>query len=175
MFLMRLSTIAWSKARKCGLVWLFLLTSSAWAESEPANPNFVFDGTTIRCALVSGPNAFVFRTRDLTQQRRVRLVNANGVAQGEIFIAVSDRPLTENESGWKAVEGAIRFRNKRQFTLSLVGVQAEYVKLTLRVEDSQEDMVEELAQGIGAFNAETLLSNILALQPTPAAAGLLRP
>jgi len=35
---------------------------------------------------------------------------------------------------WSAVEGAIRFRHKRLFAVSLVGVEAKYVRLTFQVE-----------------------------------------
>ncbi len=72
--------------------------------------------------------------RDLDQQRRLTLVNENGAAAGELLVAVSDRQLREGDSGWRPVTGTIRFHDKQRFTLSLVGVEAQYVKLTVRVQ-----------------------------------------
>ena len=36
---------------------------------------------------------------------------------------------------WNAVAGAVPFRNKRRFDLSLMGVEAKFVKLTFQVDD----------------------------------------
>ena len=51
-----------------------------------------------------------------------------------MLIAVSNQPLVADSPLWSAVEGAIRFRHKRLFAVSLVGVEAKYVRLTFQVE-----------------------------------------
>ena len=63
-------------------------------------------------------------------------VNENAVAEGQLLIAVSNQPLVADSPFWSAVEGAIRFRHKRLFALSLVGVEAKYVRLTFQIEAS---------------------------------------
>lgn len=49
-------------------------------------------------------------------------------------IAVSDHALAPNSPAWKAVAGSIPFRHKRRFALSLVGVEANYVRLTFEID-----------------------------------------
>ena len=58
-------------------------------------------------------------------------VNENAAAEGQLLIAVSNQPLVADSPLWSAVEGAIRFRHKRLFTVSLVGVEAKYVQADL--------------------------------------------
>jgi hypothetical protein len=68
---------------------------------------------------------------------RVILVNENMSARGELRIAVSNDKLSPSSKKWIPVEGSIPFHCKRLFNLSLVGVEAKYVKLTFRVKHEQ--------------------------------------
>ena len=72
--------------------------------------------------------------RDPVEDRSFTFVNKNAVAEGQLLIAVSNPPLVADSPSWSAVEGAIRFRHKRFFALSLVGVEAKYVRLTFQIE-----------------------------------------
>ncbi len=142
---MRLSSLvdlALRNGARCGIAGLLILMSVEIAESGAPLPdrNFALRGTTLRCALPVGATSFVFRMRDLAQRRSVTLVNENGAAAGELWIAVSNLPLGANNPGWRTVQGAIHFREKRSFTLSLVGVEAKYVKVTFRVEPPSRKM-----------------------------------
>ncbi|CAN5410455.1 hypothetical protein BH20VER3_BH20VER3_10060 [soil metagenome] len=123
-------------ARSFGVTCLFFVTWGALAgnNAPPPHPKLLRDGATIRCALPAGSTSFVFRMKDLAHHRSLTLVNENGAAAGEISIAVSDKPLVEDDPAWSTVAGTISFRHKQRFTLSLVGVEAEYVRLTVRVE-----------------------------------------
>ena len=56
-------------------------------------------------------------------------------AEGKLSIAISNERLAANNPRWSAVEGAVPFRHKRHFDLSLMGVEAKFVKLTFQVDD----------------------------------------
>lgn len=128
--------LALRNGARFGIAGLLVLMSIAIAESGAplADRNFALPGKTLRCSLPVGATSFVFRMKDLAERRSVTLVNKNGAAAGELWVAVSNLPLAVDNPGWRTVEGAIRFREKRSFTLSLVGVEAKYVKVTFRVE-----------------------------------------
>ena len=90
-------------------------------------------------ALPRGATSFVIRLPGPAKDRSLYFVNQNAAAQGQLLIAVSNQPLVADSPFWSAVEGAIRFRHKRLFAVSLVGVEAKYVRLTFQVEASDGD------------------------------------
>ena len=92
---------------------------------------------TIRCPLREGETTFIVSSPRNSSLDRVILVNENMSARGELRIAVSNDKLSALSNKWKPVDGSIHFRRKRLFNLSLVGVEAKYVKLTFRVEREQ--------------------------------------
>jgi macrodomain Ter protein organizer (MatP/YcbG family) len=92
---------------------------------------------TIRCPLREGETTFIVSSPRNSLLDRVVLVNENMSARGELRIAVSSDKLSVSSNKWIPVDGRIRFRRKRLFNLSLVGVEAKYVKLTFRVEREQ--------------------------------------
>src|SRR6266404_5961377 len=92
---------------------------------------------TIRCPLREGETAFIVSSPRNSLLDRVILVNENMSARGELRIAVSNDKLSASSNRWIPVDGSIHFRRKRVFNLSLVGVEAKYVKLTFRVEREQ--------------------------------------
>ena len=49
-------------------------------------------------------------------------------------IAVSNSRLPANSPKWIEVSGKTAFRHKRRFNLSMVGVEARYVKLSFHIE-----------------------------------------
>ena len=85
-------------------------------------------------ALPRGATSFIIRLPGPVEDRSFTFVNENAVAKGQLLIAVSNQPLVADSPLWSAVEGAIRFRHKRFFALSLVGVEAKYVRLTFQIE-----------------------------------------
>ncbi len=91
------------------------------------------NGTKANYALPRGATSFVIRLQDRPETRRVVFVNENAAAEGELSIAVSQKSLAADSPRWNAVEGKVHFRKKRLFTVSLVGVEANYVRLTFRV------------------------------------------
>src|SRR5205814_2814411 len=65
---------------------------------------------------------------------RFTFVNENAAARGELKISVSNYRLPASSSKWTEVEGVIPFARKRLFNLSMLGVEAKYVRLSFRVE-----------------------------------------
>jgi len=92
---------------------------------------------TIRCPLREGETTFIVSSPRNSLLDRVVLVNENMSARGELRIAVSCDNLSISSNKWIPVGGRIRFHRKRLFNLSLVGVEAKYVKLMFRVEREQ--------------------------------------
>lgn len=88
----------------------------------------------IRYALPRGVTSFIIHLDAPGQQRCFTLVNENRVARGKLSIAVSDERLDADNPNWRTVDGAIPFRQKKLFALSLLGVEAKFVKLTFLVE-----------------------------------------
>ncbi len=67
---------------------------------------------------------------------RLSFINENGNAQGELRIAVSNYRLPADSPKWNAVDGSIRFAHKRLFNLSMLGVEAKFVRLSFHVENA---------------------------------------
>lgn len=88
----------------------------------------------LRYPLRRGVSSFVIQLEKLKPAGSFTFVNENARAEGRMLIAVSDRVLAPDSPGWKSVAGAIPFRHKRRFALSLVGVEANYVRLTFEVD-----------------------------------------
>jgi len=114
---------------------MFLLGSVVWAQSNSPILKRSLSNSEIQTAYVlpGGTTSFVIRLPGPAKDRSVNFVNQNAATQGELFIAVSNQPLLANSPFWSTIEGAIRFRNKRRFEVSLVGVEAKYVRLTFQV------------------------------------------
>jgi len=61
-------------------------------------------------------------------------VNENAAAAGELRISVSNYQLPAASPKWVEVDGSVTFSRKRLFNLSMVGVEARYVRLSFNVE-----------------------------------------
>lgn len=112
-------------AFRCSLAASILLAPMAGAERSL--------GAEIRQALPHGVSSFIVRLGVPGSPRSVTFVNENPAAEGKLSIAVAERRLAANSPHWNPVDGAIRFRHKRLFSFSLVGINANYVRLTFDV------------------------------------------
>jgi hypothetical protein len=108
-----------------------LTTSSA---SEPGATALIMDDGTITCLLQEGETNFVVEMPRTGAADRLTFLNENASARGEIRIAVSNRKLSANSPGWSEVEGIVPFAHKRLFGVSLVGIEAKYIRVSFRVE-----------------------------------------
>lgn len=90
----------------------------------------------LSCPLQEGETTFVVSLPKGSQRDRFTFVNKNTAARGELRISVSNYKLPPSDPKWTVVDGAISFDHKRLFNLSMVGVEANYVKLSFHVEKS---------------------------------------
>jgi hypothetical protein len=91
---------------------------------------------TVSCRLHVGDSTFVIALPQSALLDRLTFINENGEAQGELHIAVSNFRLPPNSSKWMPVDGSVRFAHKRLFKLSMLGVEAKYVRLSFHVENA---------------------------------------
>lgn len=126
---------------------LFLIGSVAFAgnESPMVSRSVRINGVKTSYALPRGATSFVIRLTRPAQNRSFIFVNENAAAEGELLIAVSDQSLMADSPKWNRVKGTIRFRRKRLFTVSLVGIEANYLRLSFRVEGPKGNMRTHLS------------------------------
>jgi hypothetical protein len=98
------------------------------------------NGMKTSCALPRGATSFIIRLTGRAQNRSFNFVNENAAAEEELLIAVSDQSLVADTPRWSTVKGTIRFRHKRLFTVSLVGIEANFLRLSFRVEAPKENV-----------------------------------
>ena len=84
---------------------------------------------TISCPLQGGDTTFVIALPKAALIDRLTFVNENATARGDLKIAVSNDRLPANSAKWTEVDGVIPFARKRLFNLSMLGVEANYVRL----------------------------------------------
>jgi len=91
------------------------------------------DNETLSCTLQEGRTTFVIKLPATSQRDRVTFVNENAAAAGELKISVSNDQLPATSPKWVEVGGNISFSHKRLFNVSMVGVEARYMKLSFDV------------------------------------------
>ena len=100
----------------------------------PIEPNAITQQGALKCTLPQGDTTFIVTLPQTSVLDRFDFVNENAEAQGELTIAVSNYQLPPNSSKWTKVDGAVAFTRKRVLNLSLVGVEARYMKLSFHVD-----------------------------------------
>jgi hypothetical protein len=119
--------------------------------AQNANPTaLIMDDDTISCPLQGGDTTFVIALPKAALLDRFTFVNENAAAYGELKISVSNYRLPVNSSKWTEVEGVIPFARKRLFNLSMLGVEAKYVRLSFHVEK------EGQIAALGLYGQESL-------------------
>ena len=94
----------------------------------------LLDDDTLSCPLPEGDTTFVITFPRTSALDRFTFVNENAAAAGEMKIAVSNYRLPAHSPKWGEVNGTTQFTGKRHVDLSLLGVEARYVKLSFHVE-----------------------------------------
>jgi hypothetical protein len=89
---------------------------------------------TVSCHLQEGKTTFIIPFPKGAFLDRFTFINENMAACGEFNIAVSNSRLSPESPQWIEVDGIVPFAHKRLFNLSMVGIDAKYVKLSFRVE-----------------------------------------
>jgi hypothetical protein len=101
---------------------------------DPTAVALITQDDTVTCALQEGETNFVIELPNVALPDRFIFLNENGAARGELKISVSNQPLPPNSSKWTDVEGVIPFFHKRLFGVSLLGIEAKYVRVTFHVD-----------------------------------------
>ena len=90
----------------------------------------------IRCNLQEGQTTFIIPLPKGASLDRFTVINENAAASGEFNIAVANSRLAPESRDWVEVDGIVPFAHKRLFNLSMVGIDARYIKLSFRVDRS---------------------------------------
>jgi hypothetical protein len=93
----------------------------------------IMDDDTLSCPLQEGETTFIISFPKTSLLDRFTFINENAAVQGEMRIAVSNYRLPADSPKWTDVSGKTEFTSKRLFNLSMVGVEARYVKLSFHV------------------------------------------
>jgi hypothetical protein len=94
----------------------------------------IMDDDTLSCPLQEGETTFIISFPKTSPLERFTFVNENAEVKGEMKIAISNFQLPADSPKWIEVSGKTAFMHKRRFNLSMVGVEARYVKLSFHVE-----------------------------------------
>ena len=89
---------------------------------------------TLSCPLQEGETTFVITLPKIASFDSFTFVNENSDVQGEMKIAISNNRLPAHSPEWIEVNGKTEFASKRLFNVSLIGVEARYLKLSFHVE-----------------------------------------
>ena len=92
----------------------------------------------ISCLLHEGDTTLIISLAASSTRDRFTFINENSTARGELRIAVATEKLSPDSDKWTPVDGAISFKRKRLFNVSILGVEAKYVRLTFHVERDSE-------------------------------------
>ena len=101
---------------------------------DPGAIALIMEDDTVTCLLQEGKTDFVIEIPQAALLDRFTFLNENAVARGELKIAVSNHRLRADSPEWTEVEGIIPFSHKRLFGVSLLGIEAKFVRLSFRVE-----------------------------------------
>ncbi len=109
------------------------------AQTRPVEKDILtLDNDTISCSLPEGDTTFIISLVRSSPLDRFTFINENTTARGELRIAVSNEKLGADSDKWTPVDGATSFKRKRLFSVSLLGIQAKYIRLTFHVEHEND-------------------------------------
>ena len=110
-----------------------VLTVPTAADASKGAAALLSDDETLRCPLQEGRTTFVIKLPENSARDRFTVINENAAAAGQLKISVSNDPLPAASTEWVEVDGDITFSHKRLFNVSMVGVEARYMKLSFDV------------------------------------------
>ena len=110
----------------------------------------ILDDDTLSYPLAQGETTFILTFPRTSSLDRFTFVNENASAVGEMKVSVSNYRLPAHSPKWLEVNGATPFTGKRLVDLSLLGVEARYVKLSFQVEKAGR------IAALGLYGAQSL-------------------
>jgi hypothetical protein len=111
-------------------------------KSQAGKNILILDNDTASCSLPEGDSTFIISLVRTSPLDRFTLINENLAARGELRIAVSNEKLSADSDKWTPVDGAVSFKRKRLFNVSMLGVEAKYIRLTFHVEHENNDKAD---------------------------------
>ena len=121
---------------------LMLLFPNLQRTAAQNNPSLVLEEKPLRYSLPNGETTLIVQVPNAALLDRFTFINQEAV-RGALNIAVANSCLSPTDPNWKQVSGDIAFAHKRHFNLSMLGVEATYVKLCFRV--TKEDRIADVA------------------------------
>jgi len=109
------------------------IVSSTTNNKTASASNLLLDDDTLSFPLPEGETAFVISFPRISSLDRLTFVNENATATGEFNVAVSNYRLPSRSAKWNEVNSGTAFTGKRLVDLSLLGIEARYVKISFRV------------------------------------------
>jgi hypothetical protein len=107
-------------------------------KSQTEKNILTLDNDTVSCSLPEGDTTFIISLVGNSPLDRFTFINENTTARGELRIAVSNEKLSADSDKWTPVDGATSFKRKRLFSVSLLGVEAKYIRLTFHIEHESD-------------------------------------
>src|SRR5438105_252178 len=105
------------------------------AKAQIETKFLVMDQDTVSSPLPEGDTTFIIFLSSTLE--RFTFINENEPARGELRIAVANEKLSADSDKWTSVDGAVSFQRKRLFNVSMLGVEAKYVRLTFHIEHEE--------------------------------------
>jgi hypothetical protein len=112
--------------------------ASAALKSHAEKNILTLDNNTVSCSLPEGDTTFIISLVRSSPLDYFTVINENLAARGELKIAVSNEKLSADSDKWTPVDGAVSFKRKRLFNVSMLGVDAKYIRLTFHVEHEND-------------------------------------
>ena len=126
-----------------GLATLVLLLLNQQKTSGQGAPSLKLEDKPLHYSLPEGETILIIQIPNASLLDHFTFINEETI-RGALKIAVAKTCLSATDPTWNAVGGDIAFAHKRHFNLSMVGVDAQYVKLSFRV--TKEDRIAELGR-----------------------------
>ena len=100
--------------------------------SDSSVSALILDDDTLSYPLPEGETSFILTFPRVSLLDRFTFVNESAAAEGEMKISVSNSRLPADSPKWAEVNGSTPFTGKRLVNVSLLGVEARYVKISFR-------------------------------------------
>lgn len=107
------------------------------AQAKNSRSALIMGNEILSCPLQEGETTFIISLSKTSSLDRLTFVNENAEAKGEMRIAISNSRLPANSPKWIEVSGTTTFAHKRRFNLSMVGVEARYLRLSFHIEKKE--------------------------------------
>ena len=104
---------------------------------QSATKFLVMDRDTVSSPLTEGDTTFIIFLARSSTLDRFTFINENKPARGQLRIAVANEKLSVDSDKWTSVDGAVSFKRKRLFNVSMLGVEARYVRLAFHIEHEE--------------------------------------